>query len=376
MMPAQPSVNDRVLLHLSRFATDTPPEEYPSEATQVGIAEGVGISRTHVPRAVRTLMKEGLVDELRGRVANRDRRMSVYSVSAEGFRRAEKIWAEIKSSKVAVLREGRREEMDGETLEGMVGRRKALELVSRMRDGVVEFEGGRRTPVRALEDAPDREEFFGRGREIDLLESFLSSESHFMVVLGGKGWGTTSLVREFVERKDDIDVLWITIDEDIDAAKLEDMIVAFAGRVKPGVEDLGSALALQETLIVLDEYHSVGEGVVEFLSSIVNSRIGSKIIVTAREDLPAYNWFYQKRHVDSRTVTEIRVRGLDEDSARRLLGNPDIETEAFRRVYLMSRGQPLILRLLRDEDREELKRNSVFTAEEIRYLMFLKGKTG
>ena len=69
------------------------------------------------------------------------------------------------------------------------------------------------------------------------------------------------------------------------------------------------------------------------------------------------------------------MKGLDEDSARRLLGNPDIEPEAFRRVYLMTRGQPRLLQLLRDGMTEELKKESVFTAEEIRYLMFLRDKT-
>ena len=66
--PGQLSVNDRVLLHLSRFATDVPPEEYPPETAQAGIAAAIGISRTHVPRAVKWLMKDCLVSEITGRV--------------------------------------------------------------------------------------------------------------------------------------------------------------------------------------------------------------------------------------------------------------------------------------------------------------------
>ncbi|MGB2825162.1 MAG: hypothetical protein WBC49_00800, partial [Thermoplasmata archaeon] len=81
-------------------------------------------------------------------------------------------------------------------------------------------------------------------------------------------------------------------------------------------------------------------------------------------------------HVESGAVREIKVRGLDEASAKKLLGNADIEAEAFRRVYLMTRGQPLLLKMLRDDDAEGLKKNSVYTAEEIRYLLFLKDKTG
>lgn len=64
----QLSVNDRVLLHLSRFATDIQPEEQPAECTQAGIAFAVGISRTHVPRTVRGLIKDGLVEEITARV--------------------------------------------------------------------------------------------------------------------------------------------------------------------------------------------------------------------------------------------------------------------------------------------------------------------
>lgn len=364
-----------MLLHLSRFATDTPLEEYPSETTQVGIAEGVGISRTHVPRAVRTLMKEGLVEELRGRVTSRNRRMSVYSVSMEGFHRAEAIWDDIRKSKVVVSREGVKEEIEGSALEEAYGRRRAFGLVSRMKDGVIELRDKPRSAQRDLADAPPHGEFFGRERELEALEAFLDSDSQAMVVLGGRGYGTTGLIREFVERQEDIDVLWIAVSERTSAAEIESRIVDFACKLQPEVADLESALAVPGALIVLDDYHSVGEGVVELLSTIVNSRSECKTIVTAREDLPAYNWFYQKRHVEAGTVREIRVRGLDEISARRLLGSPDIATDAFRRVYLMSRGQPLVLQLLRDGDREGLKENSVFTAEEIRYLMFLSHKT-
>jgi DNA-binding Lrp family transcriptional regulator len=374
-MPGQLSVNDRVLLHLSRFATDTPVEEYPSETTQVGIAEGVGISRTHVPRAVRTLMKEGLVEEFRGRVANRNRRMSVYAVSMEGLHRAEAIWDNIRKSKVTVSREGAKEEVDGTVLEETYGRRRAFSLISRMKDGVIELSDSHRTAQRDLGDAPPHGEFFGRERELEALEAFLDSDAQAMVVLGGSGYGTTGLMREFVERQEDIDVLWITVREHSSAAEIESRIIGFAGNMQPEATDLESALAVPGALIVFDDYHSVCEGVVELLSSLINRRSECKIVVTAREDLPAYNWFYQKKHVDSGAVREIRVKGLDETNARRLLGNPDIEAEAFRRIFLMSRGQPLVLRLLRDGDREGLKKNSVFTAEEIRYLMFLSQKT-
>ncbi|MCJ2533206.1 MAG: hypothetical protein LN411_04715 [Candidatus Thermoplasmatota archaeon] len=375
-MPGQLSVNERVLLHLSRFATDTPPEEYSPESTQVGIAEGVGISRTHVPRAVKTLIKDGFVEELRGRVASRDRRMSVYAVTAEGFRKAAETWESVRKSQLSVMKVDGLVEMEGMALEKLLGRKHAIGLVSRMKDGVVELLERRRVPVRDLLRAPPLGTFHGREQELGALDGFLKSDTSVVVVSGNRGYGTTTLVRKFVEDHEEADVLWIPVREHITPQEIESSIVDFGKRVRPAVADLDSALSIPEMIVVLDGYHTVSEEVVELFAALVNASTESKLVVTAREDNPAYNWFYQKKHVESGVVREMRVRGLDEASAKQLLGNADIEAEAFRRVYLMTRGQPLLLRMLRDDDAEGLKKSSVFTAEEIRYLLFLKDKTG
>ncbi|HIH00972.1 TPA: ATP-binding protein [Thermoplasmata archaeon] len=374
-MPGQLSVNERVLLHLSRFATDTPPEEYPEESTQVGIAEGVGISRTHVPRAVKALIRDGSVEELRGRVAKRDRRMSVYAVTSDGFRKAEETWERMRTSSLRVVKGEEVVDMGGAALEEMLGRKQAMAVVAQMKDGVVELTERRRTPVRDLLRAPALPEFYGREQELDALESFLDSNAAFCAVLGNRGYGATSLVRRFVQDHEEADVLWIHLRELIAPEEIADAIVSFAKRIRQSVSDLDSALSVPGMIVVLDGYRTVGEDLVEFMGDLAGTAREAKMIVTAGEDTPAYNWFYQKKHVDSGMVREIRVRGLDEQSAKKLLETPGIEEEAFRRVYLMTRGQPLLLRMLRDGDAEGLKKNSVYTAEEIRYLLFLKNKT-
>jgi len=98
------------------------------------------------------------------------------------------------------------------------------------------------------------------------------------------------------------------------------------------------------------------------------------MVITAREETPAYNWFYHREHVDSKVVRELRIRGLDEAPAKRLLGNPNIEADALKRIMMISRGQPLTLKLLGDRDLVGLKASTVFTAEEIRYMLFLRDK--
>lgn len=126
----QLNVKDRVLLHLLRFATDVPREEHPAEITQAGIALAVGISRTHVPRAVNSLMREGLVEELRERVADHERRMSIYTITPEGHREAEGLWQKILSSDLIVLKGHGQVRMLGSELEALIGRKRAVAAVS------------------------------------------------------------------------------------------------------------------------------------------------------------------------------------------------------------------------------------------------------
>ena len=372
--PGQLSVNDRVLLHLSRFASDLPPEEYPAETAQTGIASAVGISRTHVPRAVKGLMKEGYIEELTARVRGHERRMNVYAVTPDGLRRAEEVWRSALETTFPVLRNGNTIEMRGKEIEALVGKRRALAVVSQMRDGVVAIDETRRPPVRDIRDAPSVREFYGRDSELDLMEGFMESEGRVLVVMGNRGYGTSSLVRKFVDEQDDTDVLWTALTPDTDPSSLQERLISFGKKLNGAVKTLSDVIRQKNALLVFDDYFSVSEELVEFFSSLVEIPGDTKIVITAREDTPAYSWFYHKKHVDSKTVYELRIRGLDENGSRRLLGNDNIDKDAFKRIMMMSRGQPLTLKLLRDRDLTGLKGNTMFTPEEIRYMLFLRDK--
>jgi len=373
--PGQLNVNDRVLLHLSRFATDMPPEESPSETTQAGIAHAVGISRTHVPRAVKALIKEGLAEELTTRVKGHERRMSVYTITSEGLRRSEAIWKGILDTSFSVRNENTVTCMTGVQIESLLGRKKAVAAISQMSDGIVAMEGSRRSPIRLLEKAPEVPEFYDRDTELKAMEQFIESDAKALVVLGNRGYGTSALCRRFVDDQDESDVLWIPMDGPLTAKSIERTIVEFGRKVSKDASSLQEVLALGDAIIVFDDYFKVSDEIVEFFTGLIEADGDAKIVITARQETPAYNWFYRKEHVDSGRIREIRVKGLDEASAMKLLGNPNLEKDALKRIMMLTRGQPMVLRLLRDGDQNGLRKNTVFTAEEIGYLMFLKDKT-
>jgi DNA-binding Lrp family transcriptional regulator len=371
----QINVIDRVLLHLSRFATDSPPEEYPPETAQAGIAFAVGISRTHVPRAVKGLMKDGLIEELTARVKGHERRMNVYVVTQEGMRRADDFWKSAQWKMFSVMRDGNLTKMSGKDIEDLVGKRKAIAAISQMTDGIVVIDEHRRTPLRCLDEAPPPGEFLGRDTELKAMEAFIESDRRVFVVLGNRGYGATSLVRKFVEMRDDLDVLWITLSLRTTAEELQSKVVDFGRKVSKDVENLLDALGVETALYVIDDYFSVDDQVVELFSSMVDMVDGAKMIITARSEMPAYNWFYHKPQVDTGIVEELKISGLDLESAKKLLGSANIEPAALKRVLGMTRCQPLALKMLRDGDLEGMKKNTMFTAEEARYLLFLKDKT-
>jgi len=370
----QINVIDRVLLHLSRFATESPPEEYPPESAQAGIAFAVGISRTHVPRAVKGLMKDGLVEELTARVKGHDRRMNVYVVTREGMRRADDFWRSAQGMLFSVMREGNLTKMSGKDIENLVGKRRTMAVISQMTDGIVVIDEHRRTPIRCLDEAPPRGEFLGRDAELKVIEAFIESDRRVLVLLSNKGYGATSLVRKFVETRDDLDVLWVTLNLRTTVEELQSKVVSFGKKVSKDVESLVDALGVETALYVFDDYFSVDDQVVEFFSSMVDMVDGAKLIMTARQEMPAYNWFYHKPQVDTGIVEELKVSGLDQESAKKLLGNANIEREALKRVLGMTRCQPMALKMLRDGDLEGMKKTTMFTAEEARYLLFLKEK--
>jgi len=372
--PGQLSVNDRVLLHISRFATDIEPEEYPPDCTQAGIAVAVGISRTHVPRSVKGLMKEGFVTELTARVRGHERRMSVYTVSTEGLRAADSLWRTAQTQEFSVLKDGSVIRMTGRSIEEKVGRKMAIAAISQMRDGVLTIEERRRSPVRALEDAPHLDRFYGREAELESMDRFMDSDSRILVVLGNKGYGTTALTRKFVESQDEEDVLWVGLSERTTVEDIEGGLVRFGRRIDKSIQDPKGVLGLDNALLIFDDYFSASEGVVEFFGWLVENAGAAKVIINARQETPAYNWFYRRKNVDSGIVQELRIKGLDAASSRRLIGNDRIEPDALKRIMMITHGQPMVLRMLREEDQKGLKKNTLFTPEEIRYLLFLKAK--
>ena len=81
----QMTVNERVMIHLLRYYRYADEFEVPFDLTQYGIAHFIGIQQKHVPRAMKKLMDEKMVEERVSHIKKSPRKQKVYFLSQEGF---------------------------------------------------------------------------------------------------------------------------------------------------------------------------------------------------------------------------------------------------------------------------------------------------
>jgi len=358
---------ERVLVHLHGYWNAREPSR---ATTQAGIAEGARILRSHVPRAVKTLFAEGLVDSEDARLVGRARKTKVYRLTEAGIRRARVILESLDGMAVDV--DGRRTSL-GEA-------RRDLGLGPLAALGAVDPQGR----LRAASVAKEATQLLGRDEDLAVLRRWRAGPASVAVVYGSRGMGKTALGRAYartVPRS-----AWVDLEGIPDLEAFAVAIEQATGRVaatpthpQSVARAMLEAFAEGTKLLVLDGFSEVPEAVVESLEAFLRLARGHpepKVLVLAEESTPAYCRFYGRREIESGTVVERHLKGLDLEDCRTMLGNPGIEAEALRRIFLLTKGCPLYLRFIREGDEAGLRTHSRFTKAEIRLLLYSGGALG
>ena len=354
---------ERVLIHLLPLWNA---KDAVRGATQEGIAEGTGLRRSHVPRAVKRLLADGSIEAREGRLRGRGRKVNVYALTEAGIRRARELVQGLESEEV---RFGERRVSIGA-------------LATELRLGSVDIVGGlddegRYRPRQVALAVPETE-LLEREPELRALAEWVRGAGAAAVVYGSRGMGKTALGRAFVTgvRRP---AVWVDIAIDEVAGLRRDLaksLQTMGGNGTP--EGVERDIAIVRPLIVLDGYGEVAEEVVDAVRSVLASVAaspGAKLLVLAQEATPSYCRFYGVADVRRRTVHEVRLRGLSPDGTKQLLGNPAIGEEALRQIYLLTKGCPLYLSLIRAGDSARLREVTRFTPAEIRLLLFSRTAT-
>ena len=353
---------ERVLLHLHAFWNVREPGR---EGTQAGIAEGARLLRSHVPRTLKALEREGFIDSKDARLLGRTRKVRVYALTEAGVRRARQILSQVDATRVEV--EGRA------TTLGDARRDLGLSPLPAL--AAVDAHGRMEPRVTALE----RPTLLQREADLAFLQRWLAGAASIAVVYGSRGMGKTALGWAFAERIPR--ALWMEIGPGADLEAFADSLARSTGEraTDPDQsESVAAALAHvfagERKLLVLDGYADVDDAVVDALAGFLRGARGrGKLLVLAQESTPVYCRFYSKADIDAGRVAERHLRGLDLEGCRAMLGRPTIDPDGLRRVYLLTKGCPLYLRAIREGDEEALRAHSRFTKAEIRLLIYSGG---
>jgi hypothetical protein len=337
----------------------------------------VDIRISHVPRAVKKLVQEGNVEETSTRLPGKTRKVKTYSLTDSGMRIGREISDEL--GKETIILKGVEETEMTIREARMAFDMSTLDIVRNLTlENVLEI---------PEEEEAEETEFVDRTVELSEMKDWLNKDVNILVIYSPEGFGKTQLAKRFVKRLRKFNVFWKELSEDDSTYEIFQAVSEFLatrGRKKTSelfeegdidgfISCLPEEMAAVKSVYVLDSYFHVGEDIVDLLSHLTkksNSLGNSKILVLAREATPSYCRFHAKADVDSGLVREMHLKGLDEENSKVLLENPNIDEEAFRRIYLLTKGCPLYLKLIRDGDADELNRRSRFTNPEIKLLIF------
>ena len=357
-MPTKLTIPEKILIHLYHFRKYNDRYDYPFDMTQQGIAKSIGISVTHVPRNVRKLEEEGLIEIKKGHVQGKKKRVTIYLLTSSGIMKAKELVDKIENEEIKIkdkyVKIGDIQRATGKSL---------IEILRAIEKGEkIELMMGKRVVFKEV--AIEREVFVDREKELKEMEKWYG-KGKILAIVGPRGIGKTALVLEFISsEKISTNLVWLNVYEGRKWSSIKDVLEnLFEGR------EILEILRESPTLLIFDNYYIVDDEFVDAMKSLTVEDIGeSKIIVTMPSSTPFYNRFYSIKDVERGAVMEINLEPLPMEEARKIL--PHVREDAFKRIYQLTKGNTRILCLLA---RGELKagKDVPLTPETIHLLNYL-----
>ena len=382
------TVNQRALLHLFERTANKDIADAAFPLTQEGIARALRIRVNHVSRAMRTLEGQNCLSESTARVRGEVRKRKVYLITPEGHSTAQALAMELNRAMVTVRDErgAVRDLAMGEARKLAGGPYSLTEILSNVdREGLLDLarvtpERGRAAMSHHEQDRPSGESFFGRVRELAAIAEWAASTTPALLVVGPRGIGKTALVSKALEALEpERHTLWHTAKEGAPLEGMTRSLGAFLASV--GRSDLSSRLLerapridevegilerdwpTSRALLVLDDADRAPDGVARMLIGVMRKR-GGKLLLTAETPL-----LDGARLRESIALQVLPIGGLEKQECRKLAprGMPN---EEFEKIYRLSRGNPLSIKLLAADSLEGLEAR--FSAEERALLRVLR----
>ncbi|HDD60457.1 MAG: tetratricopeptide repeat protein [Thermoplasmata archaeon] len=367
----------RLLLYLLPYRYSPEMFEAPREVGQDLISEGISIRKDNLPRVLKRLRDEGFIEERTMHMRGYARRRKAYFLTPKGQRVAEELYKEIASERVSYKDvEGRLRSLTLRELMEEEGLKKSqlLSLLFRIWEGegtvtrtMIDsiLKGEKTDRVAYLNEAPLPHVFYGREQELKELSDWcMDRRSGIYVITGIAGIGKTTLAAEFLNRKrEEFHVFWKRIHRwDSLKSILSHLALFLASTGRPRLKSLlatdkdiqlGEIVQILKedlngtgTIMAFDDFQRASDELLGFFTTwkeAIEDTEGIKIILIGRHVIPIYD---RREVVLEGFVKEMVLEGLDEESSRKLLGEKVKNEEVFRRIYNITKGHPLFLKII------------------------------
>ncbi|MEW5936825.1 MAG: AAA family ATPase [Candidatus Thermoplasmatota archaeon] len=360
------TVNERILVHLHEMGAWTRKGEYPISLTQEGIAEGIGIRPNHIPRAVKRLRDDGLIEELTSHVIGMGRRRKVYLLTQRGHTISEELRRRLSQLEMPViLLDGTVGTLIPMEISKQLSERPSLSRILSAQDdaGTVHLARIVKSPsldagrvdFSTLFRPP--EQVFGRtGEMVHLMRLMESEQGKVIVISGVKGVGKSTLAYMMAQKlKGGRDIFWHTCHswdppDAIYRSLAEFLTMKGKNALKSHLSKKGIAagrvlqlilddMADLDVLVIVDNLFEMEETAFNQCTRLAEDLAQLKditVLVTTRDS----------RMVERLRGTGVVLEGLDRESAKALVAQHGPEMEEFDKLYAMTSGHPLALELI------------------------------
>jgi hypothetical protein len=208
-------------------------------------------------------------------------------------------------------------------------------------------------PVTVVERGmPPPAKVLGREAELLKVQRWVAANAPICEVIGERGIGKSLLSAECVRSwQESRHTLWHSVAVDDSAQDLEEAIAEFLGKLgwrrprgSPGARALAGGLRQRRAILILDGVDQGSPAAGLWISRLLEAAASAeaKVLITSRTPISVGPDFRVRGLVET-----VRLGGLPLEAAQALAG-PEIPGPALMRLHVLSRGNPLALRLAVD----------------------------
>jgi tetratricopeptide (TPR) repeat protein/DNA-binding PadR family transcriptional regulator len=382
------TIEDGILLHLYDYIKFQENFEVPVELSQPGIAQTIGIRRSHVSYALKSLKNKEFVFERIAHVTNVARKRKIYLLTPEGITYTRKILENLEQKTIRI---GTSSNDFEEVKLSDISKRYSvkisiLELIISLSSvdvvnpdmieklnipikSSVDRQISSIGTINFIDNMTQPRVFLDREKEQEMIKGWLSSDLPRVIVIQGiPGMGKTTLASKIVhdfslERSHSL--FWFKLHEwDTSRSILFDL-AEFLNRLgrqklkfyleretKIELPEVRKALVedLKELNVhmIFDDLQKIQKNVEIFFTLLVElfcseKMINSNLILLTREFLGLYD---RREVAINNYVKELELLGLDSQNSKELLKMIDLPEADFEKIYDLTSGHPLSIELI------------------------------